>query len=79
MLIACNIAAWQSRRMRKLGLNFAAIDVWAHFSAQLFIGRSTVDLSNSRQDCRGTGESPRKVFRGFLVKVKSLSRLATMI
>ena len=79
MLMACNIAAWQSRRMRKLGSNFAAIDVWAHFPALLFIGCSTVDLSNSRQDCRGTAESPRKVFRGFLVKVESLSRMTTMI
>jgi hypothetical protein len=37
MLVACNIAAWQSRRMGKLDSNIAAIDVWVHFPPKLLI------------------------------------------
>jgi hypothetical protein len=45
--MACNIAAWQSRRMRKLGSIFAPVGVWAHFPAWLFIGRTMVKLDKA--------------------------------
>ena len=37
MLMACNIAACQSRRMRKVGEIFAPTEVWADFLPRLLI------------------------------------------
>jgi hypothetical protein len=79
MLMACNIAAWQSSRTPTLGSNFASFHVWAHLPAQLFIACAAVEQKNSRQNCRGAAASPRKVFRDVLAAGESLSRLATMI
>ena len=38
MLMACNIAAWQSTRTRKIDSIFSLIRVWAHFSSNSIIG-----------------------------------------